>query len=674
MRAMNNPVQQVRSQTLDLLHLHDRRDSGGLNTRLEKALADSWAEDGYWRDIDYETNSGNLFPAHEHLTRIRALVSSVVPASKIKIARERALLALKYWIRKDYLHSNWWFNQIGAPRLVAEILLLLGEEFAHQEDARRILDRSGSILLKNGVCTSFTWTGANQLWMCWNRLLRGAIFDEPETILRAATDAAAEVRLNSRTEDGLQVDFSFHQHGSLLFNNGYGRAFISTVHLFLKALRGTSFEFEPKKRELLIGMLLDGNRWMVRGSVITAGTADREIAREHASEAVNYAPIARSLAEAGHPRLLELEEFADTLEQGKAPGNLDGCRMFFRSDFFSRQNPKFYMTVRMCSTRTVRAESINGENMLGHHLSDGVTLFMRRGDEYKGIYPLWDWQKLPGTTALQRPVEQRPDEVKKNGGSDFTGGATDGKVGVCAQQIRWDELSALKGWFFGPDYVVCLGAGITSSMAGEVVTVLDQSWRRPGIDGASLEKSKTVVLSSPVAIKHDGWGFEILSNEAVRLSAEYRRSNWNRIGVEDRAVEGEVFQLWISHGERPENATYAYAVHASETVTERPFRILANSSSLQAVEHTSMRCLQTVFRHPGRIEWPGAGIVEVDQPCILMIHAPVDAAATIYLADASQAVKPIRLSFTGGSETFVKSIEMPAGDYSGDTVAVNVSR
>ena len=61
----------------------------------------------------------------------------------------------------------------------------------------------------------------------------------------------------------------------------------------------------------------------------------------------------------------------------------------------------FYSSIRMSSTRTVRSEQCNGEGLRNYHMGDGVTLFVRSGAEYVGIFPVWDWRRLPGITCRQ---------------------------------------------------------------------------------------------------------------------------------------------------------------------------------------------------------------------------------------------------------------------------------
>ena len=65
----------------------------------------------------------------------------------------------------------------------------------------------------------------------------------------------------------------------------------------------------------------------------------------------------------------------------------------------------------MYSPRTFNAEMVNAEGRLSHHQADGCTLIYRQGDEYADIFPTWNWEMLPGTTAEQYELASDPKGV-----------------------------------------------------------------------------------------------------------------------------------------------------------------------------------------------------------------------------------------------------------------------
>ena len=45
----------------------------------------------------------------------------------------------------------------------------------------------------------------------------------------------------------------------------------------------------------------------------------------------------------------------------------------------------------------------NGPGKPTHHRADGANYLMLKGDEYHNIWPVYDWQKISGTTIVQKP-------------------------------------------------------------------------------------------------------------------------------------------------------------------------------------------------------------------------------------------------------------------------------
>ena len=58
---------------------------------------------------------------------------------------------------------------------------------------------------------------------------------------------------------------------------------------------------------------------------------------------------------------------------------LSGNRFFKKSDFLVHRRPDFYMSVKMCSRRTIGNESVNSENILGRLTGHGATFFLTDG-------------------------------------------------------------------------------------------------------------------------------------------------------------------------------------------------------------------------------------------------------------------------------------------------------
>ena len=51
---------------------------------------------------------------------------------------------LRFWFDNDFIGENWWNNQIGTPRSMVELMLVIGEEFQDEliVKSQEIINRS----------------------------------------------------------------------------------------------------------------------------------------------------------------------------------------------------------------------------------------------------------------------------------------------------------------------------------------------------------------------------------------------------------------------------------------------------------------------------------------------------------------------------------------------------
>lgn len=646
------------------------------------AVVENPSPQGTWTDIDYADKSGGWKP-RRHLQRTQTLALRAATEGDDESAAA-ALSSLVWWVEHDPLSPNWWHNQIGSPRLLAHTLILLGDRVPPRllADCRPIFERAGDFYWMDAGKRRqpIHWTGANRLWISANRLLAGALYDDETLIGTALADALKEIRVASSSEEGIQADGSFHQHGPLLYNGGYGSSFLGECLFFLEATQGTRWEPESRYQQLLADFLLDGTRWMLRGADFNHGSRDREITRPRQTT-TGLARLAAFLAQAAGPRQAELQDLADALQAGSAPGHLTGNRMFYRSDFMVQQEAASCLSVRMHSARTARAESLMGEGLRSHHLADGLTYLLKTGEEYRDIFPVWDWQKLPGITCRQTPKPEPSDTVARRSPSTSVGGVSDGRYGVCTQHLQTDHLNARKSWFFEPDGLVCLGAGIRSSDAGPVVTTLDQSLRQGPVEcdagGAPLNDGPHL-LRNARWLRHGPWGFVFPQPTDLTVELGPRTGAWNLIGNGPAdPVTRDVFLAYSNHGDTPKDAAYAYLVVADADrarltlLAQKPgFQIAANTEVAQAVWRPESGLLQAVFHEPGEITWGNGGTLRVNRVCCVQLRREPTGDWRLDVADVQQQGGHVDVEFREAPDAPAKktTIPFPTGDHAGESV------
>lgn len=604
---------------------------------VEKYL-DQMSAAGTWGDVDYESKRRGSWPTRDHLNRLQSMaVVYADPDARLFLSAElkgAILRGLNHWIEKDYLNDNWWNPRIGVPQTLATIMLLLGEALPDKtlQQARPILARS-----------SMGQTGQNKVWCAGIALMKGLLYDDEVLSRKAVGEIWSELRVS--TEEGIQPDWSFHQHGPQLQFGNYGISFAGDMVKWASILRGTEHALSGDKLEILRNYMLDGVSW-----VIWNGRMDISVCGRQNDEG----------CQAGKGRMTQKQlramQAIDPVFSSEYQNVLSriGFNAFWRSELAVQRRPDWYASVKMSSTRVIGAETCNSENMQGRHLGDGTLLLYRAGSEYEDINPLWDWKRLPGTTCDQGMEELTPRGVSGEfGGSDFSGVIGDEFSGIAAMIYRRNSLSARKATFMFDDHIVCLGSGISGETSEAVFTSVEQSYL------------KGEVTQSNEWILHDRTAYQFMSGQP-KLMTETIEGNWNQSFPTrgDRPVSGEVFSLWIDHGKSPVAENYAYRIFPAIPEGEVDLihlndrsRILMNSDIVQAVENDGK--VYAVFYEAGVLK---SADIKVSGPCLLIMSNK-----TLFVADPTHTLRTLEV-LTEGRRVMV---ELPQGVEQGKPVEIH---
>ena len=510
-----------------------------------------------------------------------------------------------------------------------------------------------------------------------------------------------EIRIT--TEEGIQADDSFHQHGPQNYILGYGRSYAQNVTSIAVLLSGTSFAFPEEKIRILSRLVLDGQQWFIYGRQVDYHAMGREAFRggpgRHNWNARILNAVTDNMAKADPARSTEHRTFAARIGGDVLPGASGplGNKHFWRSDTMVHRADSWYGSVRFHSTRTYAVEvRVNRENLQGYHLSDGVTFLMQRGDEYHDLQPVWDYRKLPGLTFfdLDTPIPYGRDLPGK-GNADFVGGASDGISGVAAMDFSKDGVSAKKAYFFTDQAIVCLGAGITSEQPERVLTSLNQCRLAPGIivtrEGKSSELTSPEIDETNLqAILHDGVAYIGLEGTSLILRTGTQSGSWSL--VEERSSDDplteEVFTSYIDHGTKPADAAYAYQIVPGTSSNadlaglskEASVRVLANTYELQAVHTASESLTQAIFHAPAVLDLPEGGRIRTDASGAIQYRAVGDK-HLLTVADPTQKLRQLTITLDGrvtglgasydsGENVTRVTALLPDGPYAGQSVLI----
>jgi chondroitin AC lyase len=342
----------------------------------------------------------------------------------------------------------------------------------------------------------------------------------------------------------------------------------------------------------------------------------------------------------------------------------------------------------MHSTRIANTDGpANSEGLLSHHLADGCFVLMQTGREYRDIFGVWDWQKIPGTTVQVKA--ELTGSPRRMGTTDFVGGVSDGTYGLAACNFERDGLTAKKCWFFLDDCVVCLGAGITAASGGPVVTTLNQCYLSGDVVLTKDRKSTSLERGEHAChvadwLWHDKVAYIFLEPAILRIQNDARTGSWHASNrrYSERKETRDVFTAWIEHGTSPQAATYGYLVVPAidrDMVASCPARtnihVLANNEQLQAVAHMGLDLVASAFYSPGVIQLRPGLAIRVDKACLMLARVQ-DGEVVVTLANPTNTAGDVQVTVsTGQTELTLHRtiINLPDGLQAGSSVTKSIS-
>ncbi len=617
-------------------------------TELADKYASTLGADGSWPGINYKDAGRAEWAAADHLQRLLVMAKASRLHNKATGgggAIDAAVVrGFTFWLDRDPQNPNWWWNQIGVPQLVGEISSLMLPELP-DASRRKVIE-----IMERSDWKRIRWTGANLTWGVTIQIVRGCLQDDPNVVSEGYARLYEEIRYVAQTQEGIQQDDSFHQHGQQLYSGGYGLSFANDAGRFISFAWGTSEQVPADRMQVFSAYILDGERWMLRGRTIDYSTIGREIARAGMTvapqdwtigpitpvgPAYGFQHMASLLAAEPVPRRADFAQLAASLREGRPNNGLIGNKSFWCSDYMSHRRAGYFTSVKMLSSRMQNAEIVNGEGKKSEHLSDGVNLLYLTGAEYNDIFSAWDWTKLPGTTAVQAPLHISDSHfISAHGTTTFDGGVSDGTYGLATMDLSRGSLQARKSWFFFDEGYLALGAGVTlsSDSSSDVVTDVNQtrlsgpviwSLQRKPLDNGKYQST----LEHSAWVYHDHVAYLFPASTHLELSLIPQMGRWSDIGAGSNAeVTMPIVNLWIDHGSDPKDASYEYLVlpgipleRARRYAAAPKIRALVNTIEVQAAYSETEKIVAVVFRRPGELRTP-IGTVQVDHACALLIQ------------------------------------------------------
>lgn len=648
-KEMSLDILAERVRSFWLLHHHAREiDVSTIRERLDAS--------GRFLDLDYEHPGDVDWPAKYHLYRMARVIYDWAHEQKID-ERER-LRRLVHRILDGYRYfppkpaKNWWYNQIGQQMYAGEALVVFANELTDEQRVYAIELLQKSEQVKHP-------TGQNLVWVQMAAIYRGLLDKDTDRIQSAFARIWQEV--NNSGPEGIQPDASFFQHGRQFYNGGYGRNFALDMTRLAHLAHDTPYAVSDKTVKRLSHLILDGHQILERGGTIAAFTCGRGITRiGDTNQREDFLMMIQHAAVIDKARQTEYESWKSRLQNDPTDPRyaLRRNKLFFEADAMMHHRAAGSFSIRFCSKRNLGTESGNGEGIKNHYLGFGLIETRRRGDEYDGIYPVWNWRRIPGLTIEQATNELPQPSWGKGtrGNKAFVGGISDNRLGCMTQIFDREDIQYKQTVFCFDEGIIVLGAGLTFDRPNAVVTTLDQCHWQGDVWGGTSGSIKHLPIGenawsarSGTRIWHNQILYILLDDAVGKLKAKTneRSGSWHEINrrYEDVSISRKVFELVINHGRKANTSHYAYAIlpgvkaDADMSMVLPDLEIAQNTPSAQALRIGHVWLI--VFFAPGR-----CGPVRAEQPCIVLLEEE-DEKAVLRVSNPMQAKRKVNLQLSG---------------------------
>ena len=620
---------------------------------------------GNFIDISYDDSSMASWQPSNHLERLKLFSEAYICPQSIYYQSlnvyNRICKGISYWINKNPISNNWWYNKIRTPIDLGQILINMrnGDRPLPLKLEQDCIDK-----MKDCVQDPYQYVGANRTDIATHWIYRACLTDDDELFKYAIDLVAGSIR-HSRSE-GIMIDNSYCQHERQIYMGAYGSSFLLEATKWAYLVVGTKFEFPKEKIQLLSNFARKTYFSCIRGNHYSYNVCGRSISRQ-GSVIVSGSPkvIAQRLIKLDPTHQDEYTAIIKDLNNGNTYDSKSEVSHthFFYTDYTLHSCPKYTFDIRMSSKRTPRCESINNENLKNYFLSNGETCLLLSGKEFENIFPVWDWSRIPGVTAPHITNVPTITGFTTYGENDFAGGVSDSIHGASAYIYQDGNMRifAKKSWFFMDNTIVCLGSDINSVSEYPVETSINQcfdnskcfirSYHNNQI--SELGQCQDSCISHPKMIVHGDVGYYFPILEDIIILKGKKTGSWYDINRRyDKSVEDkEVFYIGISHGKYPRKSRYSYILipgigdmtQLEKEVKNLGIKILNYDEDKHIVYDSHTGILQAVFYKPGYLRHDRL-FLQVNKPCALIVNRNhSDRPKTLHVANICQTEEDISI-------------------------------
>lgn len=594
---------------------------------------------------------------------------------------------------------NWWYWYVDATECITDVIFLV-EDHLTDSDKKRYL------MLFEHLATRMRTgpTGAmSRICVCTKV---GLALEDPKYLNMEYYDFNQLLSLHKSGIDGPHLDYLCFTHG-FPHNTSYGVLHLDRVLYVSSILAGTPVAYaspEQYNQFMFAKYMFEPSMYNGLGFLMFTGrSVERSELGRGESIILNLIPMIGVFGEEedkylkkmikrnsvfeefrsgviAYCSLYDLAVYKSIIDDDTIPydNDYEYAHAWYTGDRVAQHRNGYAVGVAMSSLREMSYESINNANKSGWYTGDGAMYLYTDYDNkmYDGVNFLSNnlnvAYRYPGTTEDMQPRVIRSilnGEAWRNPtlfsgglkfrdkyitcGFDFTAmhfegpdkNIVDGGYGG-GLAVHHNDLVAKKSWFMFDDEIICLGAGITSTMNSPVNTTVEH--RRIVKEDKFSQYVKTAsgvekLAGEPYSKGYKDAEWVLMEGHAGYLPLESSSIYVGRYNCEECGGQ-PFFEMRIEHGENPKNASYAYAVIPYATKEKLDsyratpdVEIISNTTSVAAVSERKLGITGYVF-----FEACECNGISVDNQCVITTGAD-NGTFEITVCDPTQALKQIKL-------------------------------
>ena len=633
---------------------------------------------------------------------------------------------------RDVHAFNWWHWYVGVPENLTNIMLIVEDHLTAEDKAKYLKCYKW---VKTVMYTGVMDRGANS-----GRLLAGArcalLLEDGEELEKLHVDCDCTMGVSEYGAGIHQADFVNWTH-NYPHNISYGVIHIERGLRTASVLDSTPLDISGPKRYNqfnIIRYTYEPAMYRTQGFVMFSGrsTFRNEVDFGAAILAASV-PMIGCFGEdedryikrfikrnASTPEIMKLVKskcsiydcamlnsiFAD--DTISAENDYEHAHAWFTGDRASQQRADYAIGIAMSSKREKSYECINGANKTGWYTGDGSHYLYTRYDinQHDGKNFLLNNENIayhfPGTTEDSQPRAVRSIATKYHyiPENEFAGSLSVGDKYLVAgmdfiafhnegpdvqpddygyggsHPVHDNDLVAKKSWFCFDGEMLCLGAGINSTMNSPVSTTVEH--RRivnAGEDKqfASFGGEITELSRDNFETESENMRWALMDGHAGYIFPRECKTSVKRY-THEPAENQDFFELRILHGENPKGAKYEYVIMPyatpeglDEYYASPKVRVISNTPVCQAAEKASAGVSFYVFYGAAEVEG-----VKVSAPSILAIERRGEE-SVLSVSDPTHKGKLVTVTLDGEKTVLNKAQNMTVNTRDGKTeITVNV--